>query len=484
MESLRKEPTGIKGLDEILDGGLPKGRPTLVCGGPGCGKTLLSIEFICRGAGQFAEPGLIVSFEETREDIETNFAQCSFGFTEALADQTVRIESVPLERNYSVETGAFTLDGLLVRLERWIQAIGAKRLVLDSLHSLFEHFSDTAHLRFEYARIFRWIKEKNITAIITSERSQSEYTLHGQEEYLSECVIYMDHRIANQISKRRLRVVKYRGSSHGTDEYPFLISTSGISLLPITSLEFGTRVSTELVTTGIKGLDDMFAGKGWYRGSTVLISGGPGTGKSTLAAAYAKWTCKNGGRSLLLSFEESGGQIVRNMRSVGLHLDEFIEKGSMQIEPIRPGRFGLEEHLVRVHTIIDTFQPETVILDPITSFSSIGGHQEIHSMLTRLLDYIKLKGINTLLTSLTSARRIEEESGAEVSSIVDTWIILRFQQFNGERRRQILVHKARGIDHSHTIGELLFSSSGIVVQPFAGLPQEDGDGSLSTRNNQ
>ena len=466
MQPIIKAPTGIQGLDDILDGGLPQGRPTLVCGGPGCGKTLLAMEFLCKGACHHDEPGLMVSFEETREDIATNFARSEFGFTKALADKTVHIESIPLDRNYSMEIGEFSLDGLLVRLERSIRASGAKRLALDSLHSLLEHFTDTAHLRFEYARIFRWIKEKGLTAIITSERSMDAPAGYGKEEYLSDCVIYMDHRISDQISKRRLRVVKYRGSTHGTDEYPFMIDVRGIVVVPITSLEFNDVAPTDFISSGIEGLDRMLAGKGWYRGSTILISGGPGTGKSTLAANFARVNCTADSRSLVLAFEESQGQIQRNMLSVGIDLESVIKNDLLRIQAIRPGRFGLEEHLARVHTIIDDFKPDTVALDPITGFAAIGSRLEIRAMLTRLIDYLKSRGINAILTSLTPDKDSLESAETEVSSVVDTWITIRFHRIAGERKRQILINKARGIDHAQTRGELVLSSSGLTVKPW------------------
>ena len=352
MDTLEKAPTGIAGFDEILEGGLPRGRPTLVSGGPGCGKTALAMEFLCHGACRFGEPGLFVSFEESAKDIETNFGLTGFGFDRALQERTLHIESILMAPDPMVEAGEFTLDGLLVRLEYALKSTGAKRLVLDSLGALFSCFSDTANLRYELSRIFRWIKEHGLTVIVTGEWEEERSNHHDFDKYLSDCVISIDHRITEQISKRRLRVVKYRGSSHGKDEYPFLILNQGISILPVTSLAMKGFVSDDFVSTGIDGLDEMLNGKGYYRGSTILISGGAGTGKSSVAACMALNTCKKGGRSLLLSFEEPAYQIVRNLRSIGLPLEAEVLKGCLRIETIRPSTFGLEEHLVRIHSMI------------------------------------------------------------------------------------------------------------------------------------
>lgn len=463
MEQLKKTPTGIQGLDEVLHGGLPRGRPTLVCGGPGCGKTVLAMEFVCRGARQYNEPGLFVSFDEKRTDIETNFASAGFGFAETVTARRVRIESIPVTFDYSLEAGEFTLDALLMRLEQAIHAMAANRLVLDSLDALFSRFSDTPNLRYELSRIFQWIKEKGITAIVTSEKGEGTLTRHGLEAYVSDCVISMDHRVTGDIAKRRLRVVKYRGSAHGMDEYPFLVGANGISMLPVTSLDLDSIAPTEFISTGIRGLDQMLAGKGYYQGSTVLVSGGAGTGKSTLAGGFARRACEDGRPSLFLAFEESTSQIVRNLGSVGIDLAPCIENGLLRIEPIRPSRFGLEEHLVRAHMLIDRLQPEVVVLDPITGFTPIGGRWEVRAMLTRLLDYMKGKGITTLLTSLTPGIGSDEETEAGVSSIMDTWIIIQFQRTRNGRRRRIYVHKARGIAHSQAMGELVFSRSGPTV---------------------
>ena len=468
MEGLKKIPTGIIGLDKVLHGGLPQGRPTLVCGGPGCGKTMLSMEFVCHGSQQFAEPGLYLSFDETKEDIRTNFSPCGFWPVEGSGKETISIESIPIvNTTYEIEAGEFTLDGLLVRLEHLCDAIGARRLVLDSLDALFSRFSDTNNLRLEITRIFQWIKERGLSAIVTSESGEGTLTRHGLEAYISDCVIHMDHRVSEQISKRRIRIVKYRGSSHGMDEYPFLITGEGLSVLAISSTDLDSTAPNEFVSTGIAGLDDMIGGKGSYRGSTILVTGGAGTGKSTIGVCFARSTCQNGGRSLLLAYEESDSQILRNMRSIGIDLEPYSKNGLLRIEPMRPSTFGLEEHLVRMNRLVREFQPDTVVMDPITSFTTIGDKAEVRSMLFRMVNFLKNRQINALMTNLTPGSGTDEETEAAVSSLVDTWIVLRFQRSHATRRRQIYVHKARGIGHSHDIRELIMSPSGLTVQPFA-----------------
>ena len=473
---LRKVATGISGLDQITRGGLPQGRPTLVCGGPGCGKTGLAMEFVSRGAAEFGEPGLFVSFEEGRADIAKNFAASSFGMKEALAEGTLHLESVLMPREHSVEAGDFTLDGLLARLEWWVGRNETRRLVLDSIDALFARFSDSANLRFEISRLFSWIRERGITAIVTSERGDGTLTRRGLEEYASDCVILLDHRIQEQISKRRIRIVKYRGSGHGTDEYPFLISAAGISVLPITALGLQSVAPTGFMPTGVEGLDRMLAGKGVYRGSTVMISGVAGTGKSTLGARFAEHVSETGGRALIIAFEESVSQVVRNMGSVGIDLEKPLRDGTLAIEAMRPSAFGLEEHLIRVHTLVEAFQPDVVILDPITSFTAIGGRREVKAMIIRLLDHLKGLGMTVVMPSLVAGSGSAEETETEVSSMVDAWIIIQFVRDQGVRQRRIYVHKARGIGHSQAVGELTFSSSGISVAPIPeGYGSPDGD---------
>ena len=474
MSDLAKSATGILGLDEVLRGGLPTGRPSLVFGGPGCGKTMLAMEFLCRGAVEYGEPGFFLSFDEQVEDLISDFTSCDFRMSQALADHRLRIEYIPAPDSRATQAGEFTLDALLVRLDRWTNEIGAKRLVLDSLDALFARFSDSLNLRHELSRVIQWTKQRGLTSIITSELHDGDPARHTMQEFASDCVILMDHRVSNQISKRRLRTIKYRGSSHGADEYPFLINQEGINVFPITSVGLESDAPESYVSSGVEGLDAMLADKGFYRGSSILVSGGAGTGKTTLAVSLALSTCRAGERSLYLSFEESTSQIVRNMASVGLDLKSCIKEGLLRISPMRPSFFGLEEHLVRIHKIIYDFKPASLIMDPITSFLPVGDQSEVRSMLTRLLDFCKMKQINVLMTSLTPGGASADLSQTEVSSIVDTWLIISYQLDKSERRRFISVHKARGLAHSNSVGLLIMSERGPQVEPLAKVPSAGG----------
>lgn len=469
--TLRKTPTGIQGLDEIMNGGLPWGRPTLLCGGPGCGKTILAMEFVCRGVSQFGERGLFVSFEETTKDIEMNFATSEFGFLEASGQGELAVKSIGTTPERIAESGEFTLDGLLVRLERWLGELGFKRLALDSIDALFSLFSGTRNLRLELARVFRWIKEREITAIVTTEKGVNSPTRHGLEEYLTDCVIVLNHSVSDQISKRRLRVLKYRGSSHGVDEYPYLIGSSGISVLPITSVDLDTPASVEYLSTGIPGLDAMLAGRGFYRGSTILLTGSAGTGKSTIAARFAESLCQQDLRCLYLSFEESAAQLARNVRSVGIDLNAQITRGLLTIDPVRPSAFGLEEHLLRVELLVRKLLPDAVVLDPISSFSPLGYSYEIKAMFVRLLHYLKTNAVTLIMTSLVRSDGSVEENETGTSSLVDALINIRFVRTKGVRRRLVEIQKARGMAHSDLLGELLLSEAGAKVAMLAAEEQ-------------
>ncbi len=473
-QNLRKHKTGVHGLDEVTGGGLPHGRPTLICGGPGCGKTMLAMEFLCRGARQFDEPGLYVSFEEAVEDIQLDFAATRIGLHELTSAKLLAIKSIVPARDRPTTAGEFTLDGLLIRLDHWIKTTGAQRLALDSLDSLFSAFGDGDDLRRELARLFGWIREKGITTVVTAEREKRGIDSFGLEEYASDCVILLDHRISEQISKRRIRILKYRGSAHGSDEYPFIIGAKGISVLPITSTGLDAPASQDFVSTGITGLDSMLGGKGPYAGSTVLISGVAGTGKSTIAARIIESMAAQEKRGLYLPFEEPTRQLVRDMRSVGIDLETPSERGMVRIAPLRPNAFGLEEHLMRIELLVEEFEPEIVVMDPVTSFTPVGSTIEIKGMLVRLLHYLKSRGVTVIMPSLTRGSGTEEESDTEVSSLVDTWIIIRFIRERGVRRRQLYVHKARGIDHSQAIGELKLSHKGPLVRDFGG--ESGGEG--------
>ncbi|HXS67330.1 MAG TPA: circadian clock protein KaiC [Candidatus Polarisedimenticolia bacterium] len=463
--SLPKSPTGIKGLDEITDGGLPKGRPTLVCGGAGCGKSMLGVEFLVRGVTEFNEPGVLMTFEELPEDVIKNSRSLGFDIDGLIARKKLFLDYVRVERSEIQETGEYDLEGIFVRLNYAIESLGAKRVVLDTIESLFVGLTNVSILRAELRRLFNWLKEKGVTAIITGEKGEGTLTRNGLEEYVSDCVIMLDHRVIDQVSTRRLRVVKYRGSTHGTNEYPFLINENGFSVLPISSLGLSHDVSSERISTGVERLDAMLGGKGYYRGSSVLISGTAGTGKSSLASYFVDAASRRGERTLYFAFEESPQQIIRNMRSIGLNLEPWVKKGLLQFHSSRPTLYGLETHLAVMHKIVKEFQPRAVVVDPISNLINTGSSTEVRSMLLRLVDFFKSKQITALFTSLTSlGDSTLEETDIGVSSIMDTWLLLRDIELGGERNRGIYVLKSRGMAHSNQIREFLISNNGIDIR--------------------
>ena len=458
---LEKCPTGIKGLDEITKGGLPKGRPTLICGSAGCGKTLFSMEFLMRGALDFGEPGVFMTFEETPEDLAKNFMSLGFDLDDMVSRGLIATDHVYIERNEIEETGAYDLEGLFIRLGSAIDSVGAKRVVLDTIEALFSGLSDTATLRAELRRLFHWLKDRGVTAIVTGESGEKTLTRYGLEEYVADCVILLDFRIEEQISTRRLRIVKYRGSSHGADEYPFLIDEGGLSILPITSLGLDYPVSNERVSTGVPKLDAMLEGKGFYRGSTILISGTAGTGKTSLSATFADAACRRGERCLYFAFEESPSQIIRNMASIGMDLAQWVKKGLLKFHSARPSLYGLEMHLLTFHKVINEFKPQVFIVDPISNLSAAGTLTEVKSILTRLIDYLKMTNITTFLTDLTRYEGSLEHTSEEISSLIDSWILLRDIELNGERNRGLYILKSRGMAHSNQIQEFLLTGRGI-----------------------
>jgi circadian clock protein KaiC len=467
--TLPKTPTGIEGLDEITGGGLPAGRPTLVCGAAGCGKTLLAMEFLARGALQYDEPGVFMSFEETGEELAENVRSLGFDLDRLAKDQKLLVDFVRIERSEIEETGDYDLEGLFVRLGFAIDSIGAKRVVLDTIESLFSGFGNEGVLRAELRRLFRWLKERGVTAVITAERGDGQLTRHGLEEYVSDCVLLLDHRVDDQLSTRRLRIVKYRGSAHGTNEYPFLIDEKGISVLPITAIGLQHEVSEERISTGIPRLDAMLGGQGYFRGSSILLSGTAGTGKSTLAAHLAHATSARGERCLYFAFEEGAPQIVRNMRSVGLPLEPWLRKKLLRIDASRPTAFGVERHLTTMHRAIAEFDPHVVIVDPISTFVSAGTVADTRSMLTRLVDSLKSRKITAFFTCLTGGDEALEQTEVGLSSIMDTWLLLRDIELDGERDRAIYVLKSRGMAHSNQLQEFVISERGIeLLDPYLG----------------
>jgi len=476
-KALPKCPTGIAGLDEITGGGLPLGRPTLVCGRAGCGKTLLAMEFLVRGARDFGDPGVYMSFEETEAELAANVASLGFDIPGLVRRKKLALDYVRVARNETEETGEYDLEGLFVRLGSAIDAIGAKRVVLDTIESLFASLPNDGILRAELRRLFSWLKNKGMTAVITGEQAHvDQLTRQGLEEFVSDCVIHLDHRVVNQVATRRLRIIKYRGTSHGTNEYPAMIDEGGLSILPITVLELSVRATRERVTSGVAPLDAMLGG-GYWRGSSVLMTGTAGTGKTSFAVAFADSVCRRGGRCLYLSFEESPSQVARNMASIGFQLTRHIRSGRLLFNSVRPTSYGLESHLVNIHALVKRFRPETVIMDPITGLGGMGNTDEIKAMLTRIIDYFKNERITAVFTSLTDAGSSFERSEVGISTLMDTWIILQMVEAANERRRILSILKSRGMAHSHQTREFRFNSRGIHLLDFNGGPAPSGEAS-------
>jgi circadian clock protein KaiC len=466
-EILSKAPTGIKGLDEITGGGLPKGRPTLVCGGTGCGKTLLSMEFLVRGATQFGDPGVFMSFEERSDELTKNFASLGFDLDELAARKLLVFDYVHIEKSELEDTGEYDLEGLFIRLGHAIDSIGAKRVVLDTIEALFSGLANETVLRAELRRLFRFLKEKGVTAIITGEQGERTLTRYGMEEYVADCVIFLDHNVSQRIATRRLRIVKYRGSAHGTNECPFMIDEQGFSVMPISSLRLEHPASSERVSTGSPRLDTMLGSKGYFRGSSILVTGTPGTGKSSMAALFVEAACRRGERCIYFAFEESQNQIIRNMRSIGIDLEPWVLNGLLKFQNSRPTMYGLEAHLVAMHKAIDAFVPAIIVVDPISNLVAGTTEAEVTSMLSRLIDYLKIKQITAFCTELISstapgARKDGSEAG--ISSLMDTWLFLQTMEMNGERNRGLYILKSRGMEHSNQVREFTLSDNGIQLR--------------------
>jgi circadian clock protein KaiC len=467
---LPKTPTGINGLDEVTGGGLPKGRPTLVCGPAGCGKTLLAMEFLVRGITEFGEPGVFVAFEESTEDLAANVASLGFDLAQCEADGQLVMDHINVDRAQLEEAGEWDLDGLFLRLGASIDAIGAKRIVIDTLETLFGAFTDSAILRSELRRLFAWLKQRGVTAIITGERGDGTLTRYGIEEYVSDCVIVLDHRVTEQTSTRRLRILKYRGSLHGTNEYPFLIGDSGVSVLPMTNLGLQHSVSSERITTGVARLDAMLGDDGFFKGSTVLVNGTAGTGKSTLAAQFCDATCARGERAMYFAFEESEAEIVRNMSSVGIDLGQWVDAGLLSFRCFRPALLGLEAHLFAMQRAVHEFDPAVVVNDPVSDLVRVGTGEDVAAMLTRQVDFLKSRGVTAMFTSLNAGPQ-PAEIDQHIASLVDTWLLLKTLEGNGELNRVLYVLKSRGMAHSNQIREFLLTSHGIELADVYVGPQ-------------
>jgi circadian clock protein KaiC len=462
-KTLPKSPTSIQGLDEITGGGLPKGRPTLVCGGAGCGKTLFAMEFLVRGATLYNEPGVFFSFEETEKELAANVASLGFDLSNLVERKKIWLEHINVERGEVEQSGEYDLKGLFVRIHQAIESIQAKRVVLDTIESLFSALPNATIVRTELRRLFGWLKKKGVTAIITGERGDGTLTRQGLEEYITDCVILLDHRVSDQSSIRRLRIVKYRGSTHGTNEYPFLIDEDGFSVLPVTSLGLNHISSRERISTGIPRLDTMLSGKGYFRGSTVLVSGSAGTGKTSLAAQFVEAACKRGERVLYFAFEESPNQFIRNMSSVGIELEPWLDKGLLYFHATRPTLFGLEHHLTTTIKLINEVKPQIVVLDPIDAFVVGGNQTEVKIMLLRLVDFLKLRNITAFFASLTNSGENQELTDMSISSLIDTWLLLRDIEIGGERNRGLYILKSRGMAHSNQIREFILTDHGIEL---------------------
>ena len=466
LNTLPKSPTGIPGMDEITAGGLPKGRPTLVAGGAGCGKTLFAMEFLVNGAVEYGEPGVFVAFEENAEELAQNVASLGFDLKKLIRQKKLIVDYVRIDSAEIEEAGEYDLEGLFIRLGHAIDSIGAKRVVLDTIEVLFSSIPNEGILRAELHRLFRWLKDKGVSAIVTGERGEGTVTRFGLEEYVADCVILLDHQVSGQISTRRLRIVKYRGSLHGTNEYPFLIGRDGISVLPITSLNLEHEASQERLSTGIPELDEMLGYKGFYRGSSILLSGTAGSGKTSLAASMVNAACQRGERCLYFAFEESPSQILRNMSSIGLDLAPHVKKGLLRFHATRPSVYGLEMHLVTMHDLIREHRPDIVVMDPITDFAVVGSEAEVKSAITRIIDFLKLNRITALLTSIMSENEAVDQSIVGVSSLIDAWISLRNIENNGERHRGLFILKSRGMSHSSQIRSLRLTDHGIRIGPM------------------
>jgi circadian clock protein KaiC len=463
LASIGKAVTGIRGLDDVTQGGLPQGRPTLLCGSAGCGKTLFGMTFLYKGAVEYNEPGVFVAFEERSEDLIKNVGSLNYDIEKLIADKKIAIDHVEIERTKIAESGEYDLEGLFIRLGFAIDSIGAKRVVIDTIETLFSGLEDEQLLRSELRRLFEWLKSKGVTAIITGERGEGTLTRHGLEEYVADCVILLDNRVHDQLSTRRLRIIKYRGSAHGTSEYPFIIDEQGITVMPITSSGLEHKASTERLPSGILDLDQMLEGKGYFKGSSILVSGMAGSGKSTVTTHFLDATCGSGHRCIYFAMEESPRQIIRNMHSIGIELQKWVDKALLRFSARRPSLFGLETHLATMYRDVTDFDPTAVVIDPMSALLTAGSLGDVHSMILRLVDFLKARGVTALFTNLgVSSENVTTE--IQISSLMDTWLLLYNRESNGEHNRQLYLLKSRGMAHSNQVREFILTSDGIKLR--------------------
>ena len=457
---------------------------------------MFGLEFLVRGATQYGEPGVFISFEETIPDLAENARSLGFDLNRLVAEKKLFLDHVSISRAEISETGEFDLDGLFIRIADAVRRVGARRVVLDTLEALFAELPNPRILRAEIRRLFGWLKHQGLTTVITAEREgPDKLTRHGIEEFVSDCVILLDHRIREEISTRRLRIVKYRGSTHGTNEYPFLIDENGMSVLPISSLGLDHAAPNTRISTGITRLDGMLGGHGFFRGSSILLSGTSGAGKTSVAAHFVDAACRRGERCLYFAFEESPKQIVRNMRSIGIDLNPWVSKGLLQFQAARPTYGGIEQHLLVTHKCVSSFKPAVVVVDPITNLLLVSTLGEVRSMLTRMVDFLKTEQITAMFTSLTAGGGTLEANEADVSSLMDTWLLLRSIEAGGEMNRALYVLKSRGMDHSNQIREFLLTNDGLrlldvylgpdgVLTGSARLSQEGREKAANTSRHQ
>ena len=461
-----KSQTGIRGFDDITDGGLPKNRPTLIAGEPGCGKTVLAMEFIVNGAVMFNEPGVFMTFEESTDELALNMSSFGYDLHALLDKNKIYLEQVQMNAEVIQEAGRYGIEGLFVRLEQAIDKVRAKRVVLDSLDTLF-HGLDYETLRLEFKRLFSWLKQKKVTVIVTAEIGENFLTRLGLEEYIVDCVVLLDNRATNQITTRRVRVIKYRGSIHGNNEYPFIIDETGLTVFPIISEVIQQKSSSKRISSGIKQLDDMMDKKGFFLGSSILVSGTAGTGKTSVAASFAYSVCKTKERCFFCAFEEAPNQVMRNVLSIGIDLEPLVKSGYLHFYYARPTLQNLELHFIAIKKIINEIKPSVVILDPITNLMTEGPNSDIRSMLTRFVDYLKTQHITVLFTAAITVGSIARNPSDEgISSMVDTWIMVQDVELDDKRNRSLYVMKSRGMNHSKEVREFIISSKGIKLEPF------------------
>ena len=466
ITKLPKSLTGIQGLDDITYGGIPQNRPTLLVGSIGTGKTIFAMEYIINGITMFNEPGVFMTFEEQTDELQINVTSMGYNLSKLIADNKIYLEHLHIDHREIQATGKYDIEGLFIRIEMAIEKVKAKRIVLDALDTLFIGL-DSQILRSEIKRLFFWLKEKKVTAIITSEVGDIFLTRLGFEEVVADCVIELNNRLNNQISTRRLRIVKYRGSYHSTNEYPFMIDHKGITIFPIISEAPQIIVSNERISSGIKQIDEMLDGRGFYVGSSILVSGSAGTGKSSIAASFIKDVCEKKGTALYCAFEEAPNQIKRNMASIGIFLEPYEKSGNLHFYYSRPTLQTLELHFIAIKKLIKQINPSVVILDPITNLMIENINSDIRTMLTRFVDYLKMEQITVLLTATLTVSSLELiQSNEGISSMVDTCIMIQEKNIIDSRRRTLYIMKSRGICNSKKEVEFIITSEGISIAPL------------------